>query len=52
MPEMNYCLVDTENDTGIDDGIMRPKDGSWPGNMALYIGCRIKSKMSAGILPA
>src|SRR5262245_6655310 len=36
-PEMHYTLVDTENDAGIDGGIMKPEEGDWPGNMALYI---------------
>lgn len=37
VPEMQYHLVQTENDAGIDGGIMQPEEGPWPGNMALYI---------------
>ncbi len=35
--EMNYRLVDTESQGGINGGIMTPKEGPWPGNMAFYI---------------
>ncbi len=37
MPEMNYHLVETGGQGGINGGIMKPKDGPWPGNMAFYI---------------
>jgi len=37
IPEMDYRLVRTGGKGGIDGGIMTPKAGSWPGNMALYI---------------
>jgi predicted enzyme related to lactoylglutathione lyase len=37
VPDLNYRLVDTRAKVGINGGIMRPKDGPWPGNMALYI---------------
>jgi hypothetical protein len=37
MPEMNYRVVDTGGQGGINGGIMTPKDGPWPGNMAFYI---------------
>ncbi len=38
MPEMNYHLVDTGGQGGINGGIFRPEhEGPWPGNMTLYI---------------
>ncbi len=38
LPELDYRLVRTGGgDKGIDGGIMKPKQGPWPGNMALYI---------------
>ena len=37
MPEMDYRLVRTGGEGGIDGGIMKPEEGPWPGNMALYI---------------
>lgn len=37
LEEMNYWLVDTGGDGGINGGIMKPQQGSWPGNMAFYI---------------
>lgn len=36
IPEMNYRIVDTGGG-GINGGIMTPKQGPWPGNIALYI---------------
>ena len=35
--EMDYRMVETGGKGGINGGIMKPKKGSWPGNMALYI---------------
>jgi predicted enzyme related to lactoylglutathione lyase len=37
LPEMNYRLVETGGQGGINGGIMQPKEGPWPGNMAFYI---------------
>ncbi len=37
LPEMNYRLVETGGEGGINGGIMTPQEGPWPGNMALYI---------------
>jgi predicted enzyme related to lactoylglutathione lyase len=37
IPELDYRLVNTGGDGGINGGIMQPKEGPWPGNMALYI---------------
>ena len=37
IPEMDYRLVDTGGEAGINGGIMKPKDGELPGNMAFYI---------------
>lgn len=35
--EMNYHLVDTGGEGGMNGGIMKPQEGPWPGNMAFYI---------------
>ena len=37
IPEMNYHLVMTGGQGGINGGIMKPQEGHWPGNMAFYI---------------
>ena len=37
IPEMDYRMVETGGDGGINGGIMAPKQGPWPGNMAFYI---------------
>lgn len=37
VPEMNYHMVETAGEGGINGGIMKPQDGPWPGNMALYM---------------
>lgn len=37
IPEMNYHLVETGGEGGINGGIMKPQEGPWPGNMAFYI---------------
>jgi predicted enzyme related to lactoylglutathione lyase len=37
IPEMNYRLVTTGGEGGINGGIMKPQEGPWPGNMAFYI---------------
>ena len=34
---MDYHLVETGGEGGINGGIMKPKQGSWPGNMVFYI---------------
>ncbi|MEK6210128.1 MAG: VOC family protein [Pseudomonadota bacterium] len=37
-PEMNYRLVETGGEGGINGGILKPeREGTWPGNMTLYI---------------
>jgi uncharacterized protein len=36
IPGMDYHFVDTQGG-GINGGIMKPKEGPWPGNMAFYI---------------
>jgi len=37
-PEMNYRIVETGGQGGINGGILKPKrDGPWPGNMLFYI---------------
>ena len=37
IPELDYRLVTTGGQGGIDGGIMKPQEGPWPGNLALYI---------------
>ncbi|MEJ2152924.1 MAG: VOC family protein [Gemmatimonadota bacterium] len=37
IPEMNYTLVETGGEGGINGGIMTPQEGPWPSNMTLYI---------------
>ena len=37
IPEMDYRLVETGGEGGINGGVMKPKDGSWPGNMTFYV---------------
>ena len=37
MPEMNYRLVETGGEGGINGGIMQPQKGPWPGKLAFYI---------------
>jgi predicted enzyme related to lactoylglutathione lyase len=37
IPEMDYRLVETGGEGGINGGVMKPKQGPWPGNMAFYI---------------
>ena len=37
MPELNYRMAQTGGEGGINGGIMKPEDGSMPGNMTFYI---------------
>lgn len=37
IPDIDYRLVATGGEGGIDGGIMKPQEGPWPGNMAFYI---------------
>lgn len=38
MPQINYRLVETGGEGGINGGIIKPeREGPWPGNMTLYI---------------
>jgi predicted enzyme related to lactoylglutathione lyase len=38
MPELNYRLVETGSELGINGGIVRPeREGPWPGNTLFYI---------------
>jgi predicted enzyme related to lactoylglutathione lyase len=38
MPELNYRIVDTGSEDGINGGIVKPdREGPWPGNMLFYI---------------
>ena len=37
-PELNYRIVDTGGEGGINGGIVKPdRPGPWPGNMLFYI---------------
>ena len=36
IPELNYRLIETGGEAGIDGGIMTPKEGPWTGTPALY----------------
>jgi predicted enzyme related to lactoylglutathione lyase len=38
VPELNYRIVDTGGEGGINGGIVKPdREGPWPGNMLFYI---------------
>jgi hypothetical protein len=37
IPGMDYRMVQTGGQGGIDGGIMKPQEGPWPGNMAFYV---------------
>ena len=37
IPALNYHMVQTGGQGGINGGIMKPQDGPWPGNMAFYV---------------
>ena len=37
IPEMDYRMVETGGEGGINGGIMKPKSGPWPGNLTFYI---------------
>ena len=38
-PELNYRLVETGNEMGINGGIVKPdRPGPWPGNQIFYVG--------------
>lgn len=37
VPELDYRMVSTGSEGGINGGIMKPQEGPWPGNMTFYI---------------
>ena len=37
IPEMDYRMVETGGEGGINGEIMKPKSGPWPGNLTFYI---------------
>lgn len=37
LPELNYHLVETGGEGGINGGFMTPQQGEWPAKLALYI---------------
>jgi uncharacterized protein len=38
VPDLNYPMVETGGERGINGGIVKPeRKGSWPGNMLFYI---------------
>ena len=46
---MNYRLVETGGDGGINGGIMKPQQGPWPSNLAFYIDVDDLDKYKARI---
>ena len=37
-PEVNYRVLNTESNTGISGGILKPeREGPWPGNQIFYV---------------
>ncbi|HET9951905.1 MAG TPA: VOC family protein [Candidatus Eisenbacteria bacterium] len=37
IPALDYRMVQTGGEGGINGGIMKPQEGAWPGNMAFYV---------------
>ena len=37
IPEMDYHLVETGGEGGINGGIMKPQEGPWPAKLTIYI---------------
>lgn len=37
VPQLDYHMVATGGEGGIDGGIMKPKAGPWPAKLALYV---------------
>lgn len=37
IPEMDYHFAEKGGDGGIGGGIMKPKEGPWPGKLTVYI---------------
>jgi uncharacterized protein len=37
IPNLNYTLVNTGGEGGINGGVMTPQKGPWPGKLCLYI---------------
>jgi predicted enzyme related to lactoylglutathione lyase len=52
IPGMDYRLVATGDEGGINGGIMKPKQGPWPGNMAFYINVDDLAKYRQKIVEA
>ena len=52
IPDLNYHLVETGGEGGINGGIMTPKQGPWPSNLALYIDVDDLAAYSARIREA
>lgn len=51
LEQMNYHLIEA-GEGGIGGGIMKPQQGPWPGNMALYISVDDIEKYKARVLEA
>lgn len=52
IPEMDYRLVETGGEGGINGGIMTPKKGPWPGKLAFYIDVEDLGKYRKRIVEA
>ncbi len=52
LEEMGYHVVDTEDDDGINGGILQPQHGPWPGNMAFYISVEDLGEIKTRIVDA
>ncbi len=37
IPELNYTMVETGGEGGINGGIMKPQKGPWPARLTFYI---------------
>lgn len=53
VPELNYRMVDTGGEGGINGGILKPdRDGPWPGNMVFYINVDDLAKFRKKVVAA
>jgi predicted enzyme related to lactoylglutathione lyase len=53
IPEMNYRVVETGGEGGINGGIVKPeREGPWPGNMVFYIQVEDLADYRARIIAA
>ncbi len=52
LPEIEYHLIDAENEHGIGGGMMTPQKGPWPGDMTFYIDVDDLDKFRKKIIAA